>query len=257
MVADDGCTPQARGRESSEAGESAHRRTAPCERGAPWLRSYGRRRGRAASTRQAALLADVLPRVAVGLASAPPPRLADLIAAPVCDVWLEIGFGGGEHLLWQAGRNPSVGILGCEPYRDGIIKALAAIAADRLGNVRLFADDARPLLAWLPPASIGRAFILFPDPWPKKRHHKRRLIGAATLGLLARVLRPGAELRLATDVADYAAAIADSVAEQGEFAGVGHPMEAFRRPPDWPQTRYELKARGAGRACHFFALRRR
>jgi tRNA (guanine-N7-)-methyltransferase len=254
MVADDDpCTPRAaRGRESTAAWEGAHPRGAPS-----WLRSYGRRRGRAASTRQAALLAELLPRVAVCLKAAPPPRLADLFALQVSDVWLEVGFGGGEHLLWQARRNPWVGILGCEPYRDGIIKALAAIEADRLGNVRLFPDDARPLLAWLPPASIGRAFILFPDPWPKKRHHKRRLIGAATLRLLARVLRPGAELRVATDVADYATAIADTVAGQGEFVGARRPMEAFSRPPDWPQTRYELKARGAGRACHFFALRRR
>ena len=222
-----------------------------------WLRSYGGRRGRTASARQAGLLADALPRVAVALAAAAPPRLADLFGPEIGDVWLEVGFGAGEHLVWQAKHNPRVGILGCEPYRDGVIKALSAIAADRLDNVRLFADDARRLLAWLPAASIGRAFVLFPDPWPKKRHHKRRLLGHETLAMLARVMRPGAELRVATDAADYAAAIAGAVAEHGGFAGAGRTGRAFRRPSDWPQTRYEQKARDAGSNCHFFALRRR
>jgi tRNA (guanine-N7-)-methyltransferase len=232
-----------------------------------WLRSYGRRRGRAASARQSALLADLLPHVAISLAEPPPARLTDLFAAAVKDAWLEIGFGGGEHLSWQAKRNPAVGIIGCEPFRDGIIKALAAIEADRLGNVRLFADDARPLLDWLPAGSIGRTFILFPDPWPKKRHHKRRLIGKATLTSLARVMRRGSELRMATDIAAYAAAMLSAVRHQGDFEGEDF-AEDFAgpawstaggtgRPPDWPETRYEQKARDCGRTCHFFSLRRR
>jgi tRNA (guanine-N7-)-methyltransferase len=225
---------------------------------AEWLRSYGRRRGRARSSRQAALFAEVLPRVAVSLAQPPPSRLAALWGGAARDVWLEIGFGGGEHLLWQARNNAAVGIIGCEPFCDGIIKVLAAVDTERLGNIRLFADDARPLLAWLPAASIGRAFALFPDPWPKKRHHKRRLISEATLASVARVMRRESELRLATDVADYAEAILAAVRGQGDFfiaaRGLG---EGWERPPDWPATRYEEKARRGDRDCHFFSLRRR
>ena len=163
------------------------------------LRSYGRRRGRAPSPRQAALWQDALPRFALDLSQPLPTRIGELFAPPVADVWLEIGFGGGEHLLWQARHNPGVGLIGCEPFQDGVIKVLSAIEQEQLANIRLHADDARPLLRRLPEASIGRAFILFPDPWPKARHHKRRLVSAATLAELARIMRSGAELRIATD----------------------------------------------------------
>ena len=144
------------------------------------LRSYGRRRGRKPSARQAALLERELPRVALRLAGPPPPRLGELFAPPVEEVWLEIGFGGAEHLLWQARANPHVGLIGCEPFEDGVVKALSAIEREKLANIRLHADDARPLLRWLPDGQIARAFILFPDPWPKKRHQKRRGFGAGS-----------------------------------------------------------------------------
>jgi tRNA (guanine-N7-)-methyltransferase len=261
MVTDDApLTPQADPRrEHVEEQEGAARGDTLGDGAArAWLRSYGRRRGRACSARQSALLADLLPRVAVSLAQPPPARLADLFGAAVKDVWLEIGFGGGEHLHWQAKRNPAVGIIGCEAFRDGIIKALGAIESDRLDNVRLLADDARPLLDWLPAGSIGRAFILFPDPWPKKRHHKRRLVCEATLTSLARVMRQGGELRMATDVAAYAAAMLAAVHRQGDFTDAARPTAGgVGRPPDWPETRYEQKARHCGRDCHFFSLRRR
>ena len=221
------------------------------------LRSYGRRRGRRLSTRQAALLERELPRLAISLAQPAQVELDRLFVPPVGEVWLEIGFGGAEHLIWQARANPHVGLIGCEPFADGIVKALSAIEADNLSNVRIHADDARPLLRWLPAASIARAFILFPDPWPKKRHHKRRLVSQASLAELARVMRPGGELRIATDVADYAGAILLAVEQQQSFrptpAGPGVWQE---RGSDWPPTRYEQKALLEGRRCSYFRFQR-
>ena len=225
------------------------------------LRSYGRRRGRAPSRRQAELWRDVLPRVAVDLAQPAPASLTDLFAPPVEDVWLEIGFGGGEHLVWQARANPGVGLIGCEPFQDGVVKVLGAIDAasetGALANIRVLADDARPLLRWLPSASIGRAFVLFPDPWPKARHRKRRLVSEATLGELARVLRPGAELRLATDDGDYAGAMLLAIGRQAYFQWTANgPDDWRRRPADWPATRYEEKALREGRRCYFLSFHR-
>jgi tRNA (guanine-N7-)-methyltransferase len=229
------------------------------------LRSYGRRRGRAPSLRQAALWREVLPRVAVDLSQRAPSRLGDLFAPPVEDVWLEIGFGGGEHLVWQARANPGVGLIGCEPFQDGVVKVLSAIEAGLdartrtggLANIRVLADDARPLLRWLPSASIGRAFVLFPDPWPKARHRKRRLVSEAMLGKLARVLRPGGELRLATDDGDYAGAMLLAIGRQAYFQWTANgPDDWRRRPADWPPTRYEEKALREGRRCYFLSFHR-
>jgi tRNA (guanine-N7-)-methyltransferase len=221
------------------------------------LRSYGRRRGRRPSARQAALLLHELPRVALKLSVAPPARLSEIFVPPVDEVWLEIGFGGGEHLLWQARANPRVGLIGCEPFEDGVVKALSAIEQEELANIRLHADDARPLLRWLPDAAIARAFILFPDPWPKKRHQKRRLVSAATLGGLARIMRPGAELRIATDIGDYARWILLAVRQQRSFAwSAAGPRDWRERSADWPSTRYEQKALREGRRCSYFRFRR-
>lgn len=181
-----------------------------------------------------------------------------LFAPDVRRVWLEIGFGGAEHLLWQARANPDVGLIGAEPFEEGVVKALAGIAESNLGNVRLHPDDARPLLDWLPATSIDRAFVLFPDPWPKKRHAKRRLVSPALLRGLARVVQPGGELRLATDIASYAGEMLLAVRQEGSFAWLAEAPEDWRqRPPDWPQTRYEQKARREGRAANYFRLRRR
>ncbi len=212
------------------------------------IRSYGRRHGRKFSARQERLLAEQLPRVAIDLASPPPAHIVDLFPSPVRDVWLEIGFGGGEHLVWQAEHNPDVGLIGCEPYLDGVVKVLAAMEAKGLRNIRILADDARPLLRWLPQASIGRVFILFPDPWPKMRHHKRRLISAAFLETLARVMKPGAELRIATDIGDYARTTLLAFRATPAFEWMAEaPSDWRERTPDWPPTRYEQKALSAGR----------
>ena len=162
-----------------------------------------------------------------------------------------------EHLLWQARANPHVGLIGCEPFEDGVVKALSAIEREKLANIRLHADDARPLLRWLPDAAIARAFILFPDPWPKKRHHKRRLVSTATLRELARVMRPGAELRVATDIGEYARWILLAVREQHSFRWTAEgPRDWRERGADWPSTRYEQKALREGRRCAYFRFRR-
>jgi tRNA (guanine-N7-)-methyltransferase len=221
------------------------------------LRSFGRRRGRKPSVRQAALWRDALPRHALDIQQPPPSSLVDLFSPPVAEIWLEIGFGGAEHLLWQARSNPQVGLIGCEPFQDGVVKALAGIEADGLANVRLHADDARPLLRWLPGSSLTRVFILFPDPWPKARHRKRRLVSPATLAELARAMRPGAELRVATDIDDYARCILLAVQQQRSFRWLAEgPRHWRQRPPDWPPTRYEQKALGEGRRCSYFRFRR-
>jgi tRNA (guanine-N7-)-methyltransferase len=241
------------------------------------LRSYGRRRGRKLSPRQRHLMTDLLARVTV-----PVDMLPDLVRlfaspvpvggpgagqgpkvhAPVADeqlkahqVWLEIGFGGGEHLLWQAAHHPDVGLIGAEPFEEGVVKVLDAIDRGAAPNVRLLADDARALLRWLPPASISRVFILFPDPWPKRRHVKRRLVNAQLLALLARVMRPGAELRLATDIGDYARTMLMALQATDAFVWTARQPEDWRvRPADWPATRYEAKALREGRRCAFLRL---
>lgn len=226
-------------------------------RGSSDLRSFGRRHGRPLSARQKALLTDDLPRLTIDLTAPAPARLSELFPTPADEVWLEIGFGGAEHLLWQAEHNRHVGLIGCEPFQEGVVKALAGIEAQSLRNIRLWPDDARPLLNWLPVASISRAFILFPDPWPKKRQQKRRLINPALLTALVRVLRPGGNLRIATDIGDYARTILLAVRATPALRWSARQASDWRlRPPDWPMTRYEAKALAAGRRCTYFTFER-
>lgn len=219
------------------------------------LRSFGRRHGRKLSPRQEALLADLLPRVRVDLTSPLPSVSAR--SGLTRPLWLEIGFGGSEHLIWQAEQNPGVHIIGCEPFEEGVVKALGAIEAKALTNVLLHADDARAVLRWLPAASIDRCFVLFPDPWPKKRHAKRRLITPTTLGLLARVMKPGAELRIGTDIGDYARTVLLAMQSTPQFQWQAACARDWRiRPDDWPETRYEAKAVREGRNRYYLRFRR-
>jgi tRNA (guanine-N7-)-methyltransferase len=221
------------------------------------VRSFGRKRGRKISARQSNLLRDVLPPLALDLTQPPPERLHQLFPVPVEDVWLEIGFGGGEHLVWQAAHNPKTGLIGCEPFEEGIVKALTAIEAQKLSNIRLHADDARMVLRWIPEASLQRAFILFPDPWPKKRHLKRRLVSRETVNLLARAVAPGGELRLATDIAEYARMALFNILENKSFRWTAREAADWhKRPQDWPETRYEQKAVRAGRRRYYFRFQR-
>ncbi len=216
------------------------------------LRSFGRRRGRKLSSRQERLLAELAPRVRPDLARPAPGDATALFGAPVKQIWLEIGFGGAEHLVWQACHHPDVGIIGCEPFEEGVVKALALIEDEKLANILVHPDDVRPLLRWLPAASLDRAFILFPDPWPKARHRKRRLVGTPLLDQLARAMKPGAELRLGTDIGDYARTMLAALMRHPHFRWTATRAADWRnRPEDWPQTRYEAKAVREGRRCTY------
>jgi tRNA (guanine-N7-)-methyltransferase len=213
------------------------------------LRSFGRRHGRKLSVRQEQLWGELLPRVTLDLATPFEPGARE--------VWLEIGFGGGEHLVWQAQRNPNALLIGAEPFRDGVIKVLDRIEAEGLGNIRLHADDARALLRCLPTGCLSRVFILFPDPWPKKRHVKRRLVAGHLFALLSRAMATGAELRIATDIGDYARTMLLAAREHPDFAWQATGPEDWRtRGTDWPGTRYEGKALAEGRRCYFFRFRK-
>lgn len=218
------------------------------------LRSFGRRRGRALSARQDALLRERLPLLRLPVEAHAPPELHVLFSAPVSDVWMEIGFGAAEHLIYQAEQNPEIGFIGCEPYVDGVVKAVAAIEQQALGNVRLYDDDVRDVLRWMQPGSLGQVFILFPDPWPKVRHRKRRLVNRQLFDLLSRVMRPGARLLIATDIGDYARSMHIAAqASRDQFHWTALNADDWRRRPgDWPVTRYERKAHREGRKSYFF-----
>ena len=221
------------------------------------LRSYGRRKARPLSERKDRLLDELLPRLRLRLATPAPSPLASLFAQPVSDVWLEIGFGSGEHLAWQAGPHPDVGCSGCEPFINGVASLLGRIEDSGLETVRIHDGDAREALDWLPETSIGRAFVLFPDPWPKKRHLKRRLLSPETVAQLARVLRSGGELRFATDNGDYAGRALSLFLESGAFQWLAESAKDWReRPADWPETRYERKALAASRKPAYLSFRR-
>lgn len=221
------------------------------------LRSFGRRHGRTLSDRQNHLWNTLLPDVALDIAKSAPVSLAPLFSAPTSETWLEIGFGGGEHLVWQATHNPGVGLIGCEPFKDGVVKVLDAIERQKLGNIRLHADDARDILRWLPKASISNAFVLFPDPWPKKKHQKRRLVNSTLLGMLVRVLKPRGQLRLGTDIADYARTMLMAAMAEPRLTWQAQTADAWRvRPDDWPKTRYEAKAEREGRSSCYLLFER-
>ena len=163
---------------------------------------------------------------------------------------LEVGFGGGEHLAEQARRNPDTGFIGCEPFENGVAKLLTQVQASRLRNVRVVPDDARDILVRLPDASLSFVFVLFPDPWPKLRHHKRRFIQTRTLDQIHRLLKPGGELRIATDHTDYGQWALMHLMRDHRFEWAATRAADWRvRPADWVPTRYEQKALKAGRSC--------
>jgi tRNA (guanine-N7-)-methyltransferase len=205
---------------------------------------YGRRQGRPLRAHRQHLLETLLPRLAIDLPS-PGATLdpAGLFAEPIRDVWLEIGFGNGEHLIAQAEAHPDVGLIGCEPYLNGMAALLAVVEAKRLeSRVRVYGDDALAVLRALPDASLGRAFLLFPDPWPKARHHRRRFIQPDSVAELARTLRPGGELRVASDDAPLIDWMLRHIRAHPAFAWTAQGPADWRvRPADWPATRYEAK----------------
>ncbi len=173
-------------------------------------------------------------------------------------LWLEIGFGGGEHLAWQAAAHPDVLLVGCEVYRNGIAGLLGQIERQKLANIRIWAEDARDLIDRLADRSVARVFLLFPDPWPKARHAERRFIGPANLASLARIMTPGAELRLATDDPTYLSWTLDHLPLHPAFRWlVEAPQDWRQRPLDWPATRYEQKALSQGRRPVYLRFERR
>lgn len=172
------------------------------------------------------------------------------------DIWLEVGFGSGEHLVHQALRHPGLGLIGCEPYINGVAALLGKIRRAGCGNIRIHPGDARDLFDVLPERSIARAFLLYPDPWPKKRHHRRRFVTPEHLGPLARALKPGAIFRVATDIPDYVRQTLQEVPRHG-FAWLAEGPGDWRVPWDgWLSTRYEKKALQAGRVPHYLTFRR-
>lgn len=208
------------------------------------MRSFGRIKSRTLKPRQAALMQTLLPQI-----SLPDPRAAALdpkaLAPAARAVWLEIGFGGGEHLASQAAKHADTLIIGCEPFLNGVASALRHIEDGGLTNVRLWAGDAREVLAALPDASLERVFILFPDPWPKTRHHKRRLVQAETAAELARVLQPGGRLRFVTDWKDYAAWALERITREPRLEWLAETASDWRdAPADHLRTRYQDKLLG-------------
>ena len=211
-------------------------------------RVYGRRRGKALNQSRQELMDRLLPAVSVPLEEGDAnldPRI--WFGPSVREVWFEVGFGKGEHLAWQARNNPDIGFIGCEPYENGVAGLLTEIAEHKLDNVRIWMDDAALLLAALRPASVGRAFLLFPDPWPKVRHHRRRFVSHDRLDILARALADGAEFRAATDHADYGDWIVRHMNAREDFEWSAERAADWQgRTEDWPQTRYEAKALAKG-----------
>ncbi|HEY6996052.1 MAG TPA: tRNA (guanosine(46)-N7)-methyltransferase TrmB [Xanthobacteraceae bacterium] len=217
---------------------------------------FGRRKGHRLRPRRAALLDTLLPRLALDL-SAPARELGGLFPHPVDEVRLEIGFGAGEYLVSEARARPRTGFIGIEPFVNGMAKALAAVAAEGLANVRLHPGGASEVLAWLPPASLARVDLVYPDPWPKRRHWKRRFVQDESVAAIARVLRPNGEFRFATDVPAYAAWTLKHLMRSTHFAWTAERADHWRRAwPDFPGTRYEAKAKRAGRVPCYLIFRR-
>jgi tRNA (guanine-N7-)-methyltransferase len=218
---------------------------------------YGRRKGHALKRNQAALLETLLPQLAVDLATPSPKHLSALFPHAPQHVQLEIGFGGGEHLVAQAQADADLGFIGCEPFVNGMGKALAAIHAGSLSNVRLHFGDAIDLLDWLPSGALAGVDLLYPDPWPKKRHWKRRFVQDHTIAALARVLRPGGTFRFASDIPDYVAWTLERVLRSPDFLWLAERADDWRLPwRGWVETRYEAKAKRAGRQPAYLTFRR-
>ncbi|MFG1399151.1 tRNA (guanine(46)-N(7))-methyltransferase TrmB [Roseixanthobacter pseudopolyaromaticivorans] len=210
---------------------------------------YGRRVGKPLRPNQAAALRDVLPRYLIDLDTiAPDMCLRDLFAGAVDEVRLEIGFGGGEHLLARAAEAPRTGFIGVEPFLNGMVKAVTVLEAAPRANVRLFDRDAALLLARVGEGSLAGASLLYPDPWPKRRHWKRRFVRADNLDLLARALPPGGTFRFASDVPDYVDWTLREIRAHGAFTWPARTADDWRKPyTGWPGTRYEAKALREGR----------
>jgi len=214
------------------------------------FRTFGRAKGKPLSPAQSELMREVFPRLDIGPLIVQGQNPFEQEGSPL---WLEIGFGGAEHLLWQAEHNPHVTLLGVEPFLNGVAKAVRGIAEKKLTNVKLHRGDARDVLTVLPDGCLDSVFVLFPDPWPKVRHHKRRIINADFIKELYRVIRPGGRFRFASDIVHYVDWTLTRLYNHGGFNWTAKQKDDWRvRPQDWPSTRYLEKALREGRSGHFF-----
>ncbi|WP_055036381.1 tRNA (guanine(46)-N(7))-methyltransferase TrmB [Blastochloris viridis] len=218
---------------------------------------FGRRKGHRLRAGQAELMASALPERALDLAQPAPADLGALFPAPVSAVRLEIGFGGGEHLLHEADAHPEVGFIGVEPFVNGMAKMLAALSAAPRQNIRLYHGDALGLLHWLPAGSLAGVDLLYPDPWPKTRHWKRRFVSDDTVALMARALTAGGLFRFASDIDSYVEWTLAHLGRHPGFAWTAERADDWRLPwAGWPGTRYEAKAIVAGRRPSYLSFRR-
>ncbi len=210
-------------------------------------RLYGRRQDKALKPRQARLMESALPGLSVPFE---PGKVVDLEALfpDQNEYWMEVGFGGGEHLAWQAVHSPDIGMIGAEPFVNGVAKLVCQIEDEKLSNIRLHHGDARPMMEALPDGCLSRFFVLHPDPWPKKRHHKRRIVSPWFFEEAARLIKPGGILRIASDIPGYIEWSLMHAQNAPAFVWVAECADDWRiRPDDWPQTRYEAKAIKEGR----------
>jgi tRNA (guanine-N7-)-methyltransferase len=229
--------------------------------GAPWRNFYGRFKGKTLRPSQEAYLDEDLAKLSPGMVDwdvNPDRESIDLKALfGDKDVWLEIGFGGGEHMVHQAVQNPDVGMIGCEPFINGVAMLLGKIREAETDNIAVYPGDVRHMFDVLPEGSISRAFLLYPDPWPKKRHHRRRFVTEEHLTPLCKVLRKGAIFRVATDIPDYVRQTLEEVPRHG-FEWLAERPSDWREPwDDWISTRYEQKALREGRVPHYLTFRKR
>jgi len=218
---------------------------------------FGRRKGHKLRSRQADLIAHLLPRLALDIDEPAASVLGHLFEPRVTELRLEIGFGGGEHLVAEAAAFPVTGFIGCEPYVNGMAKILAQIDAHAISNVRLVAGDAAELLAWLPTQSLARIDLIHPDPWPKRRHWKRRFVQDATITAMARVLKPGGEFRFVSDIDDYCAWTLWHLLRAPDFVWTAERADDWRLPwAGYTMTRYGQKATREGRVANYLRFRR-
>ncbi|SMO97386.1 tRNA (guanine-N(7)-)-methyltransferase [Thalassovita litoralis] len=228
--------------------------------GAPWRNFYGRFKGKGLRDSQRRYLDEDLATLSPGAVSWEENPDRNPLDLPALfgdrDIWLEIGFGGGEHMVHQASQNPNVGFIGCEPYINGVAMLLGKIRDAGCENIRIHPGDARDMFDVLPPESVSRAFLLYPDPWPKKRHHRRRFVTQDHLKPLHSVLKPGAIFRVATDIPDYVRQTLEEAPKAG-FEWLAERPQDWREPwGDWISTRYEQKALREGRTPHYLTFRR-
>ena len=222
------------------------------------LNWYGRRRGYKLRPKRQALIDDRLPDLRLEIPKDGSLNLMSAFSRSVKDFWLEVGFGGGEHLAVQAGANPDIGFIGCEPYINGIASHLSVIDREKLTNIRIFDDDARKLFKVLPDSILGRVYALFLDPWPKKRHHRRRFISEETVDSLIRIMKDNAQLRIASDHMGYISWVLEHLSARQELEWLVQSKQDWTNPTsDWVATRYEKKAKMRGCSSAYLCFTRR